>query len=729
MTKLNEIAQWTWDRKYRLRAPDGQPIDTMVGDTHQRVAKAVARAETSAAAGSYWSDRFFDVLASFEFLPAGRIIAGAGSERGVTMFNCFVMGAIPDDLAGIHDALKQAALTMKEGGGIGMDFSTLRPRGALVKSVGSGSSGPVSFMDEWNTMCQTIMSAGARRGAMMAMLRCDHPDVEEFIDAKRHGGRLTNFNVSVACTARFMDEVSNNGDWPLVFNGKTYKTVKARELWAKMMRNTYDFADPGVFFIDRVNSHNPLNYAEAIAACNPCGEQPLPPYGACLLGSINLTKFVREPFTEDANIDGARLHEVAQTAIRFLDNVIDVSHYPLEEQQKEAKAKRRVGLGITGLADMLAMCGHKYGSATGRQVAIQVMENIMHAAEVASEALGEEKGSFPLFDATKFSNRSRRQFKYRRNSHLISIAPTGTISLFAGNISSGIEPIFDYVAQRKLLQSDDTHLEVTVTDYAYGLFEQHRGRQLEHLGELPAHWQRAADLTPNDHLKMVAALQPYVDSAISKTINVPESYSFEDFQTIYSEAYRLGLKGCTTYRPNNVTGSILSSETMKVSGSNVVSLSKPLERAEALDGTTYKLKPPGSEHAMYITINNIVLDGRTRPFEIFINTKNLEHAVWSIALTRMISAIFRKGGDAAFMVDELKAVFDPRGGYYDGGRYVPSIIAGIGQVIEAHMRSIGVLEGEPQQASVGLHCPKCQTGRLVSSEGCFKCESCDYTKC
>lgn len=741
MTGPSEITEWTWNNKYRFKQADGTPIDSTIEMTFARVAAAVAAAE-KAGEQVAWAQRFLDVLQTMEFLPAGRIIAGAGTGRQVTLFNCFVMGKIPDSLDAIFEHLKEAALTMKEGGGIGHDFSTLRPRGALVKSVGSDSSGPVSFMDVWDAMCKTIMSAGARRGAMMATMCCDHPDIEEFIDAKKDAARLRNFNVSVVCTDAFMHAVENDGPWTLVFNEVTYKTIRARDLWEKIMRNTYDFADPGVIFIDRVNEMNPLGYAEKIDCCNPCGEQFLPPYGACLLGSINLTKFIIDPFTEGARIAYKRLGEVTAVAVRFLDNVVDVSHYPLPQQREEAIAKRRIGLGITGLADALVMLGCKYGSEAGRRAAGLMMQCVAGQADLTSEELGAEKGDFPLFDAAKFSARWSRPVNHRRNSHLTSIAPTGTISLLAGNISSGIEPIFDYVSQRKLLLPDNSRQEVTVKDYAIDLFE----KRFSLAASLPEHWQRAADLTPDDHLEMVAALQPYVDSAISKTINLPVDIPFDGFRHVYKRAFSLGLKGCTTYRPNETTGSILSSATMQVAkpaadplvsagvpagaSLNVVQLgtSKPLDRPAALDGTTYKLKPPGAEHAMYLTITDIEVNGQLRPFELFINTKNLEHSTYVVALSRMISAIFRKGGDIRFIVEELKAVHDARGGFYMGEKYVPSIIAAIGDVIDQHLIRRHLIEG-PTVLVESRHCPKCQTGALRKSEGCWVCGSCDYSKC
>lgn len=353
------IAEQIWDMKYRLKEADGNPIDKSVEDTWTRIAKDLASVEDDK---ERWEKEFYAALDDFKFLPAGRITAGAGTNRKVTLFNCFVMGTIPDDMAGIFNMLKEAALTMQQGGGIGYDFSTIRPNGALVKGVAADASGPLSFMDVWDSMCRTIMSAGSRRGAMMATMRCDHPDIEQFISAKSDPIRLRMFNLSVLVTDPFMEAVKNDGDWNLIFNDEVYKTLKARTLWDQIMQSTYDYAEPGVIFIDRINKLNNLNYCETISATNPCGEQPLPPYGACLLGSINFAQLVEKPFEKSAKINEAELESLVATAVRMMDNVVDASKFPLKEQAQEAKNKRRIGLGVTGLADALLMVGLRYGS-------------------------------------------------------------------------------------------------------------------------------------------------------------------------------------------------------------------------------------------------------------------------------------------------------------------------------------------------------------------------------
>src|SRR3954465_8899055 len=377
------VSQRIWDMKYRFRDVSGAS-DTDLEATWWRVARALAAPERDP---ELWAGRFHEALQGFKFLPAGRVIAGAGTGRTVTLFNCFVMGAIPDDMAGIFENVKEAALTMQQGGGIGHDFSTLRPMGAPVMGVGADASGPLSFMDVWDAMCRTIMSAGSRRGAMMAPLRCDHPDIEAFVDAKRDPKRLRMFNVSVLVTDAFMQAVKDDGDWNLVFGGKVYRTLKARALWERIMRATYDCAEPGVIFIDRINKRNNLYYCESIQATNPCGEQPLPPYGACLLGSVNLAMLVQRPFEDDAEVDLAALDDLVRVAIRMLDDAIDVSNFPLEQQLAEAKAKRRIGLGVTGLADALIMCNARYGSKQAVQLTGQWMKAIERAAYLASSEL------------------------------------------------------------------------------------------------------------------------------------------------------------------------------------------------------------------------------------------------------------------------------------------------------------------------------------------------------
>ncbi|MEQ8267070.1 MAG: adenosylcobalamin-dependent ribonucleoside-diphosphate reductase [Parvibaculum sp.] len=772
---MHPIAEQIWDMKYRLRGEDGTPFDLTVDDTWTRVAKALAEAEAPEAR-AHWAKRFHEAMTGYRFLPAGRILAGAGTGRDVTLFNCFVMGEIPDTMEGIFENLKEAALTMQQGGGIGYDFSTLRPKGAPVMGVGADASGPLSFMDVWDAMCRTIMSAGSRRGAMMATMRCDHPDIEAFIEAKQEPGRLTMFNLSVLATDPFMDAVKADADWELTFGGTVYKVLKARTLWDRIIAATYAWAEPGVIFIDRINARNNLYYAEEIHATNPCGEQPLPPYGACLLGSVNLAALVREPFGENAHIDEDELSSLVRDAVRAMDNTIDVSRFPLPEQRHEATAKRRIGLGVTGLADALIMCRARYGSDASLKLIHAWMTTLSRAAYLASVDIAKEKGPFPLFVADAYlagETVSALDKDIRdaiaehgiRNALVTSIAPTGTISLFAGNVSSGIEPVFAYGYTRKVLMPDGTRREEHVQDHAVAKFHEMFGAE----AALPDYFVSAQELEPADHIAVQAAVQDYIDSSISKTINVPADISFEAFKSVYRDAYEKGLKGCTTYRPSDVRGSVLSIDAPKAETpaeqpalalnapatqeryekDGVVYMSKPLERETVLPGFTYKLQWPESDHAIYITINDIVQDGRRRPFEIFINSKNMEHYAWTVALTRMISAVFRRGGDVTFVVEELKAVFDPRGGTWMKGRYVPSLLAAIGEVIEQHMIDTGFIaakDGRPvtealravagdppphqNPAVTSLKgCPRCGERGMVRQEGCETCTSCGYSKC
>jgi ribonucleoside-diphosphate reductase alpha chain len=579
---IADISREIWASKYRLGHESG------IGATWRRVAAALAAVERTDAAA--WATRFRGLLDGFAFLPGGRILAGAGTGRRVTLFNCFVMGTIEDSIDGIFDALKEGALTMQQGGGVGYDFSTLRPQGTPAQAVGGIASGPVSFMRIWDSMCDTLLSTGARRGAMMATLRCDHPDVESFIDAKRDRRELRNFNLSVLVTDAFLEAVQAEADWPLVFpldagGGKAtgkeviwrpwsgrreavpcavVRVVRARALWERLMRATYEYAEPGVLFIDRINGENNLGYRERISATNPCGEIPLPPYGACDLGSFNLTRFVHEPFAANARLDFDALRTGVPLAVRLLDNVVDASRFPLPQQAGQAHGTRRIGLGISGLADTLIMLNLHYDSDKARRLAGEIMAAVCHEAYRASIELAREKGAFPFFEADAYIKGAfvarlpediRRGITRHgiRNSHLIAVAPTGTISLLANNVSSGLEPVFKFQYRRRVRQPDGGFREYSLSDHALLQWRGLRGGL-----PLPETFVDARHLSPYAHLRMQAAVQPWVDNAISKTINVPEDFSFDDFKEVYQQAYALGLKGCTTFRPNPVTGAVLS---------------------------------------------------------------------------------------------------------------------------------------------------------------------------
>jgi ribonucleoside-diphosphate reductase alpha chain len=585
------VSRLVWDSRYRYRA--GSTVyDKDVEATWRRVAHAVAATETQGQDSH--EESFYQLLADFRFLPGGRILAGADTGRRVTLFNCFVMGRIEDSMEGIFAALREGALTMQQGGGVGYDFSTLRPAGSPAWAVGGIASGPVSFMRIWDSMCATLLSTGARRGAMMATLRCDHPDILDFIDAKQDAQALRHFNLSVLVSDAFMQAVQRDEEWALLFpvsrsqgsaaeagdtlverdwpghdvpvTCRVARVLRARELWERLMRASYDYAEPGVLFIDRINQWNNLWYREQINATNPCGEIPLPAYGACDLGSLNLTRFIEHPFTVNAQLRFDSLQQAAGLAVRFLDNVIDVSRFPLPQQQQQALQTRRTGLGITGLADALIMLGIRYGSPESFELAARVMQTICHAAYRSSIALAREKGSFPTFDAARYLNsrfiqslpgdiREAIATAGIRNSHLVAIAPTGTISLLANNVSSGLEPVFESRYRRRIRQPDGSLQDLEVTDYACQLWQHAHGGEM-----LPPAFIDAHALLPTLHLQMQAVIQPYVDNAISKTINIPEDFTMADYRSVFERAYRLGLKGCTAFRPNPVTGSVMSTE-------------------------------------------------------------------------------------------------------------------------------------------------------------------------
>ena len=552
-------------------------------DVRARVAQALAAAEPKKIRGAMQA-RF--ALALERFIPAGRILSSAGTDIQATLINCFVQpvgdaiqGVDANGHPGIYDALKEAAETMRRGGGVGYDFSSIRPLGAFVRGTHSNASGPISYMHVFDRSCETVESAGSRRGAQMGVLRVDHPDIEAFIAAK-DSGKLTNFNISVGVTEAFMQAVEADADFELVHavpakgevqkqNGEgkfIYRTVRARDLWKKIIVSTYDHAEPGVLFIDQMNLENNLWYAETIEATNPCAEQPLPPYGCCCLGSLNLTLYVNAPFSDVAAFDFEQFERDVTTAIRMLDNVLDVTYWPLERQKQEAASKRRIGLGFTGLGDALIMLGLRYDTDAARAMAARISEVMRDRAYLASSELAQERGAFPLFDADKYlagrfvsrlPEHVRAAIRQHgiRNSHLLSIAPTGTISLaFADNASNGIEPPFSWTYDRLKRMPDGQKVTYAVEDHAWRLYKSMGGD----VGHLPPAFVTALEISAIDHMKMVAAVAPFIDTSISKTVNVPADYPFEEFEDLYTEAWKAGLKGLATYRPNSVLGSVLS---------------------------------------------------------------------------------------------------------------------------------------------------------------------------
>lgn len=559
------VAIWADEVKYRQE-----------GETFSQKTARIAGALTD---NQEHFDKFNGILKHQRFLPGGRVQSAAGSYRRVTAFNCFVMQKVPDDLMGIMEVAKQAAKTMQLGGGVGYDFSSIRPKGARIKTLGSQASGPVSFMGIMDAVCKTIASAGHRRGAQMGCLRVDHPDITDFISAKANTHNLTQFNVSVLVTDKFMEAVKSDSDFDLVFEGRVYDTIRARSLWDAILRNTWDWAEPGVIFVDRVNEMNNLWYCESISATNPCGEQPLPPYGACLLGSFNLTKYVDfADHGQTPTFDWSLLEHDIPHVVRAMDNVIDETTYPLAEQESEAKHKRRMGLGITGLGNVLGVLGIRYGSQEAQKFTKEVLRLIANRCYMSSAALAAEKGPFPLYDERYLSGKFIQKLDPEvqeairthgiRNSHLTSIAPTGTISLAANNVSSGLEPVYS-LSYTRTIQTVDGPMYEEVEDYAY------REWGIECI--------TADEVSVQDHVGMLTAAQEWVDSACSKTCNVGNSVTWEQFKDVYMSAYDGGAKGCTTFRAAGKRFGILNASASE----DVIEEDKDSDETEVEGGACY----------------------------------------------------------------------------------------------------------------------------------------------
>ncbi|GLC95954.1 ribonucleotide reductase [Cupriavidus sp. TA19] len=790
-----------------------------IAEVRQRVARALAQAEPEDEREA-WSARFLWAQEN-GFVPAGRINSAAGTGIQATLINCFVqpvgdsVSEARDGRPSIYTAVAQAAETMRRGGGVGYDFSAIRPAGALVRATHSRASGPVSFMKVFDASCATVESAGARRGAQMGVLRCDHPDVESFIHAKDKGD-LTNFNISIGVTDEFMRAVQDDGEIELIHEAEpgadmiaagayrrdddqwVYRRLPARQLWDQVMQATYDHAEPGILFLSRINADNNLYYCERIEATNPCAEQPLPPYGCCCLGSIDLTRFVRQPFSAQAEFDFDAFAEVVRVATRMLDNVLDVTFWPLPAQQAEAHAKRRVGLGFLGLGSALVMLGLRYDTEPARQLAARIVERMRDEAYLASTELAAQKGAFPLLDVDAYLNSgfaSRLPQAVRdaiarnglRNSHLLSIAPTGTITLaFADNASNGIEPAFSWTYNRRKRMPDNSYRSFEVADHAWRLYR-HMGADM---AQLPDSFVTALQMSALDHMRMLEAVQPYIDTSISKTVNVPEDYPYEAFRHLYLEAWQAGLKGLATYRPNSVLGAVLSVDAPAAASATVADdnpLVRPFNSRPVgdLEGVTSKVEYLTYEghKTVYLTVNFMrvagVIDGSPvtieRPVEFFMPAgQRSEGQQWITSTMRLLSMVARSGGSVAKALADMRNVVWDKGTVRYGAlvrqdgtevpRFHDSEVAALGYALQRILIKRGFLDAEGGQVPVaalaarlaqresggaalaadagsavqagagvvtpgvgtGKPCPECGAHALHKVDGCAKCANCGY---
>ncbi|WP_300716983.1 adenosylcobalamin-dependent ribonucleoside-diphosphate reductase [Hydrogenophaga sp.] len=768
--------------------------ETSEQDIYRRVARALASVEPEADR-ALWEQRFFDNLQAGA-IGAGRIMSAAGTAIQATLINCFVQpvgdciqGLDDGGYPGIYEALREAAETMRRGGGVGYDFSRIRPRGAEVKTMASLASGPCSYINVFDQSCATVESAGARRGAQMGVLRIDHPDVLEFITAKRTPGRWNNFNVSVGVSDAFMQALADDQSWELVHRARpgaallaqgahqradglwVYRSLGARELWDTVMRSTYDFAEPGILFLDHIQRDNNLRYCESIEATNPCGEQPLPPYGCCDLGPVILPRFVRNPFGFGGlpSFDFEAFEAAVALQVRALDNVLDVTWWPLPQQREESAAKRRIGVGFTGMGNALAMLCVRYDRAEGRAQAAQIAERMRDAAYTASVALAQEKGAFPKFDADGYlaegtfasrlpeALRSAIRTHGIRNSHLLSIAPTGTVSLaFADNASNGIEPPFSWMYRRKKREADGSATDYAVEDHAWRLYRELGGD----MAQLPEYFVNALAMPAAGHLAMMEAVQPFVDTAISKTVNVPADYPYDDFKGLYQQAWRAQLKGLATYRPNAILGSVLDTGPTPETTASVATVD-PMR-------TVIESRPPGALSAvadkieywtqeghqtLYLLVSFLPVptaDGAgtvERAIEFFMPVgQSGESQQWVSSSMRLLSLAARGGFLERALRDMRKVVWD-RGPVRMGthqkadGTHVPmwhdSVVAAIAYAVQTLIaQRSGVTPASGQASPVvvdatpgmmpGKKCGECGAHAVIRKDGCDYCTQCGH---
>lgn len=759
--KLIGIAEQVYNTKYKDKD------DTGIESTWLRIATSIASVEGDLSSIDYWTRKFYSMLYDFLVLPGGRITAGAGTKHPY-LLNCCVE-PITDSIEGIYDAIKRAAVLAKSNYGTGFDFSSLRPKNAGL-SVGGVASGPCSFMRIFDTSGSVIETGGGRRAASIGVLRVDHPDIFEFIDAKRQEGVLTQFNISVAITKKFMDAVRADADFDLVFEGEVYETVKAKAIWDKLVKSGFMYNDPGILFIDEVNRTNNGWYMYDIAATNPCGEIPLPPHGVCDLGSVNLAKFIVNPFTDKAAFDDESFKDHIHTLVRFLDNVLDVSLYPFEENKVRAQGDRRLGVcGVAGLGSALAMCGLAYDSNEARAFAEYVSCLTRDEAYRASINLAKEKGAFPNFKRDEYLKgefvRSLPQdiqtgiYNYGiRNLALLTVPPVGTGSILAGNISNGLEPIFALEYTRNVRQLDGSKKAELVEDYAWGLWK----ASLESLDTKPDGYSKpeffktAMEIDPIDHIKMQAVIQKYIDGSISKTANLPSTYTKEQYVDLLWMAYESGLKGFTTFREGSREAVLVASggtsSVQDIPTTSVDSnVDKPkdtpkISRPRVLSGKTYQIREEGT-HRTYCVLNYIEENGRKRPWEIFLFSSS-RHSEWYAAIGRLASRIMRKTGDVQAVIQELMEIGGDNGYLTQEYGYVTSKPMHIAKIIEEFTNGLneenngifsnavyndGVHGNENSkhvsQQTPGQPCPTCGEFAYRREGGCSKCSSCGYSTC